>query len=455
MSTIDQAFIKAYTQPPKGKTKPPSRPNAQELMAAISREKASGVSGSPTEGKKKAPRKPSSKPAAVAATKKKSSTAVTSRTEKKTAASASKTKKSAGKKPLAPPRTAPQGPQAAETSYRLDPPQGNLPAPRLMPLKAAASAGKASPGDTLSLPPPIPPNPGKTSPPPPHIPLAESPAPAREATTGTDRTIAEGTEHGGQEGDGPIFSLKQSGPSPSLRPVGELQDFRPALQVEYLSWPHDCGRLESAAGAEVDRVADCLENARREGKTLFGFAAIRPGEGVTTLLLAAAKRLIERGHRLLLADADTAVPQLARRLGILPQVGWEEALAGRLSLAEAAVESLQEGSVVLPLRSAIARETWDADVRLRWTEAFLTLRGHFDFGLADLGAWERSPWAGGGKRESTPGGLDAVLLVRHPQKTAYEELLNVQQQFLQAGTPVLGVVENYVREILAASAKTV
>jgi Mrp family chromosome partitioning ATPase len=404
MSIIDQAFIKAYAQPPKEKA-PPSEAKCR----------------------KKAPRKPSSLTPAIVEAGKKPPQAISPRPEKKTPAKKPRTGKSGVKKNVRSQKADQRSGHAAEVTYRLDPPQQDLPAPRRI-------ASRRVKGDRSKF----------------HdIKIGTVPSTDRDLPTNRDLRAK--------------LPLALAAPAADFAPpepqglwqAGEPQGFRPALQVEYVTWPRDVARLESAAGAELDRVADCLENAGAQGKILLGFASFRPGEGVTTLLIAVAKRMAERGRRLLLADADAATPQLARRLGILPQIGWEEVLLGRQTLAEAAVESIREGIVVLPLRNPLSQEVWDTEGNNRWQEIRQSIRGHFDFGLVDLGSWERSPWTGGADQELRPAGLDAVWLVCHSHKTSMEELLDIQKQFLLAGTPVLGVVENYVRELLATSAKTI
>ena len=90
------------------------------------------------------------------------------------------------------------------------------------------------------------------------------------------------------------------------------------------------------------------------GCKVLGLASCASGEGVTTLLLAAARKLLDQGRKVVLVDANWSNPQLAQSLGLLPQLGWEETLCGGLPLEEVVIESLADGLAVLPVRGPSA-----------------------------------------------------------------------------------------------------
>ena len=78
------------------------------------------------------------------------------------------------------------------------------------------------------------------------------------------------------------------------------------------------------AAEELDRLADALLAAGRQGQKVLAIGGCRRGEGATTLLLCAVRRLAERGIKPVLVDADLGRPRLAKRLGVQPQFGWDE-----------------------------------------------------------------------------------------------------------------------------------
>ena len=148
------------------------------------------------------------------------------------------------------------------------------------------------------------------------------------------------------------------------------------------------------AGEEWDRLCDALLAASARGQKVLAIAGCRRGEGATTLLLCAASRLAERGIKTVLVDADPERPRLAKRLGVQPQVGWDETSAEDAGgLARAIVEAAASGLAVLPLREPLpqsGRKTLD------WPHLAAcldNLRSHYEMVLVDLGPLEDAEWA--------------------------------------------------------------
>jgi Mrp family chromosome partitioning ATPase len=156
----------------------------------------------------------------------------------------------------------------------------------------------------------------------------------------------------------------------------------PALEVDHLLWPGVCDRLDAAAGADLDRLADNLAAEISPQHNLVAVAASRRGEGATTVLLCTAARLAQKGLKVVLVDADLEGARLGRRLGLTPDAGWERVLAGRLPLAEALITSSRQRLTVLPLADPLLAT--DA-VRSRAVANLQTLRKAFDVVLVKLG----------------------------------------------------------------------
>jgi Mrp family chromosome partitioning ATPase len=217
-----------------------------------------------------------------------------------------------------------------------------------------------------------------------------------------------------------------------ILPLGEA--FRPAFQVEQFAWSAGATRLSRAAGIQLDRLADGLAAGLSDGRRVAALAGCRRGEGCTTLLLCAARRLAERGMRLIMVDADFDSPALARRLGLLPETGWEDVLAGHLPVGEAVIESHGDGLAVLPLRGPLA-----ADARTLPTgQTFATLRRHYDLVLVDLGQLDAVA------QTIARQGVEAVALVRNVHLTPPEEAATMGSHLAAAGIWEAGVAENFV-----------
>jgi Mrp family chromosome partitioning ATPase len=224
------------------------------------------------------------------------------------------------------------------------------------------------------------------------------------------------------------------------------QVFLPRLQVDRFTWPHVCCRLAEAAPGELDRLADALVEVTSRGEKVVAIAGCRRGEGATTLLLCAGRRLADRGLNVILADANLADPQVACRLGFLPEAGWEEVLARRLPLEEVVVESVADRLAVLPVRQTPSATGKGAASETRLVESIQTLAAHYDLVLLDPGPLEELSALGASLARGIGGRLDAIALVRHGGVTPPEDLDEVRRWLAETEIVQVGVVENFVRD---------
>jgi len=222
--------------------------------------------------------------------------------------------------------------------------------------------------------------------------------------------------------------------------------FQPMLQVDRFNWPKVCRRLAGQAGQELDRVADALEAAMTQGSKVLAIGACRRGEGATTLLLGAAQRLAERGFKVVMVDADLTQPKLARRLQLLPESGWEETLAGRVPLEELVIESADNGLALLPVCEPFPETTITAEVETRMVEGIETLAANYDLVLIDPGPLEDFGGAGPAWPRALARRLDAVALVHKARATSPQRLAELQHALSDAGIPLVGVIQNFVRD---------
>jgi Mrp family chromosome partitioning ATPase len=227
-------------------------------------------------------------------------------------------------------------------------------------------------------------------------------------------------------------------------PETTIRVFQPMLQVDHFAWPKVCQRLESIAEVELDRLADTLMAAAKQGLKVVGLGSGQRGEGATTLLLCAARRLATRNVKTVLIDADLGEPQLAKRLGLLPQLGWEDVAAGRQPVEEVLVESAADNLAVLPLCGPLVISEISYASQRIMAESLDTLRKNYDLVLMDLGPLEIPQSLG----DLTSGGLncriDAVAVVHKVGKILATCLPAVRQSLASAGVAVAGVIENFV-----------
>ena len=221
---------------------------------------------------------------------------------------------------------------------------------------------------------------------------------------------------------------------------------RPAWQVDEFAWPRACRRLIARAAEELDRLTDALLAISARGQKVLALGGWYRGEGATTLLLCAARRLVERGIKPVLVDADVRRPRLAKRLGLQPQCGWAEVTPEGTPLDQAIVESTANNIAVLPFREPPAEPDPPAADYTRLSGCIELLRDHYDMVLVDLGPLENIVVRDGLSPGGSLRGVDAVVLVRDHRTTSEERLGEIQRQLAEAGIALAGIIENFVAD---------
>ena len=239
----------------------------------------------------------------------------------------------------------------------------------------------------------------------------------------------------------------------STAPKQAPRAWRPMLQVDHLLWPKLCGNLRTKAGQQLGQLAESLQDLVRQGQKVIGLGGCGAGEGVTTVLLTAARELADRGLKVALVDGNLPSPQLAQRLGLLPQVGWEEALSGRMPLEEVLVESIADRLCVLPVREPYAG-SGSADDEKRIASSLDTLEQHFDVVLVDLGCLEHREVVSGALARGLGRRLHSVVLVQNVRATTPNRLAEVELWLSSAGIHEAGVVQNFATGVEADIACT-
>jgi Mrp family chromosome partitioning ATPase len=226
----------------------------------------------------------------------------------------------------------------------------------------------------------------------------------------------------------------------SPQPAAVEARFRPALEVDQFRWPSVVSVLVGSHLTRWSRAVDALLEAVESGRTLLGVAGAVRGAGATTVSACLARLMIDAGKTVALVDGDFAAPGLARSLGVAPDAGWEDVLAGRMPLADAVIHSLGDRLALLPL----VQGGPSAADKLDGIHASITagvLRYHYDVVLFDLGAVAdrlQGPIACRLARRCRLDGL--VITTANGDAEACEQLLAANAPEL--ATIGLGVIEN-------------
>lgn len=234
------------------------------------------------------------------------------------------------------------------------------------------------------------------------------------------------------QGSRPAEAVAAAPPSEqSCEAAPILRLLRPAVQLERFAWPSLTSRWMRGCGEQLDGVADALLRAVRSEQRIIGFSSCRPGEGVSSVVLATARRLSQRRCRFAVLEGNWDAPQFARRLALLSNDGWEAVIDGRRDLADVMVGADEGRAAVIPAMRAPSLKAEPA----RIAETYDLLRQNYELVLIDL------PPRGCG----TPhlGSLcDSIVLIQHPRQTRMRELQQYAAQWSSEGVSVLGVVQN-------------
>jgi Mrp family chromosome partitioning ATPase len=222
--------------------------------------------------------------------------------------------------------------------------------------------------------------------------------------------------------------------------------FRPMLQVDKFAWPKACQQLQKVASAEMVQLTSGIVDVATQGHKVVAMTAYRREEGVTTFVLCAGRALAEQGLRVVIVDANLANPQLARRLGLAPEVGWEEVLCGRLPLDEVVIESTEDRLALLPVCQPVVGTDATIQEENVLASSLETLAASYDLVLVDLEPLGDPAAAGGALASGIGARLDAIAMVRNIRKTPQDRVLEIQQSLAAVGIVQAGIIENFVRE---------
>jgi len=214
--------------------------------------------------------------------------------------------------------------------------------------------------------------------------------------------------------------------------------FGAGLQVDHFAWPAACCRLISAAHDELDRLAVELKQLAGQGRAV-AVASPSRGTGATSVLLCVAQRLALAGIGTVAVDGDLSHPQLGEMLGLKPECGWEEVLAGREPLDEVLIESVDDRMVVLPLVKPVPPSR---ELPGRVAQSLATLCQHFETVLWNMGPAD-DWWVLGDLVDRRLAEQIGLLLVVADSRQGDDQLQRICRKAAAAGIEQVVVVENF------------
>lgn len=136
--------------------------------------------------------------------------------------------------------------------------------------------------------------------------------------------------------------------------------------------------------AEVQRI---YAGSVARGLRILAVTSAEPGEGVTTVALALARRAGASGERALLVETNLFRPSMAERIGMTKRVRWTVAPQSSL---DAIIAFPEQNLGILPAPIGLSADELlqFADARA-WAELFATWREQYDVIICDCSSINR------------------------------------------------------------------
>jgi Mrp family chromosome partitioning ATPase len=215
----------------------------------------------------------------------------------------------------------------------------------------------------------------------------------------------------------------------------------PVWEVDRVYWPEVTDQLLHQERLAFHQVGRNLRATNETGLKILAVTSIRAGVGRSTVAMCLARIAAEAGLKVALVDADLANPTLADQLNLEFPNGWEEAIADRMPLDEAAIQSVEDGITVFPFsanNSSLNLATDHPKVR----EMLLKIAHSFDLVILDcnqLGTGQGKILGAG-----RDGVVDAAILVVDGQNDREDLVSYAMERIQQLGIESVGLVENCV-----------
>lgn len=229
-----------------------------------------------------------------------------------------------------------------------------------------------------------------------------------------------------------------------LSSVGSLPRVsKPGVTIKKLTLPRIVHQVLSDCEEHWEHLAHGLED-RCSNSNLRSVlvASSLTGEGCTTIATCLAVALARHtSRRVMLVDADFTHPGLAAMCGIKPKCGFEQVLVEGVAIEDAMVACEHPPMIMVPLIHGFEYPAMALQAD-KIAEVMESLHEHADLIVIDGGC----VFAGRSPMPLT-NGVDAALLVRHPDKSSDHLLDQLDAYLSERGVCGLGVIENCVDDM--------
>lgn len=212
------------------------------------------------------------------------------------------------------------------------------------------------------------------------------------------------------------------------RPSTPQSRFRPQWEAPRFAWPATIEMLLERGVEGFAEVRDRLAEVSAKGKKVVAVYSFAAGEGCTTLTLCLAKMLADSGMKTAVVDASETNPELATRLGVRVEHGWEAIASGGPTVEDAAIHSVADDLTLAPSLAKGSPENLD--------HLLYSMKSSYDMILVDVGQIHEVP--------EKVGQIDAAMIVRDLRLSDDSQVAEVVRRLGSAGISILGVTENFV-----------
>ncbi|TWT31699.1 P-loop NTPase family protein [Blastopirellula retiformator] len=204
--------------------------------------------------------------------------------------------------------------------------------------------------------------------------------------------------------------------------------FRPQWEAPRFAWPATIEMLLERGFEGFAEVRDRLTEVSGQGKKVVAVYSFAAGEGCSTLTLCLAKMLAGGGMKTAIVDASDTNPELATRLGVRVEHGWEAIAEGGPTVEDAAIHSVIDDLTLAPSLAKGTPEKLD--------QMLQSMKGSYDMILVDVGQVHDVP--------NKVSQIDAAMIVRDLRISDDSQVAEVVRRLAGAGISILGVTENFV-----------
>lgn len=219
---------------------------------------------------------------------------------------------------------------------------------------------------------------------------------------------------------------------------------KPAVHLKKLALPRIVHQVLADCGEHWEHLAHGLEDrAANAGLKTVLVASSLTGEGCTTIATCLAVALARHtARKVMLVDADFTHPGLANLCGLKPKCGFEQVLVEGAPLEDALIAVEHPPMTMVALEHGFEFPAMALQPE-KIAEVMEAMHDLADIVVIDGGC----VFAGRNPMPLTVG-VDAALLVRHPDKSSDHLLEQLDAYLCERGVCGLGVIENCVDEAM-------